>query len=95
MSEIPVSGVQIGPVYKRDVVKASIMLEHKPEFMTILAFDVKVDSKARAEAEDLGVQIFTADIIYHLFDQFTAYMERIRQERREANEGAWPSSPSS
>ena len=87
VSEIPVSGVQIGPVYKKDVVRASVMLEHKPEFATILAFDVKVDSNARAEAENLGVQIFTADIIYHLFDQFTAYMERIRQERREANEG--------
>ncbi|MFN3496654.1 MAG: hypothetical protein ACK40L_19330, partial [Hydrogenophaga sp.] len=35
-------------------------------------------------AEELGVRIFSADIIYHLFDQFTAYMDQIREERRRA-----------
>jgi hypothetical protein len=25
---------------------------------------------------------FSADIIYHLFDQFTAYMARIKEDRR-------------
>ena len=64
--EIPVCGVQIGPVHRKDVVKASVMLEHKPEWAVILAFDVKVDRDATAYAEKLGVKIFTADIIYHL-----------------------------
>ena len=40
----------------------------------MLCFDVKVDRDAQEMADDLGVRIFTADIIYHLFDQFTAYM---------------------
>ena len=30
-SKIPVSAVNIGPIHKRDVIKASVMLEHKPE----------------------------------------------------------------
>ena len=34
--------------------------------------------------DKLGVKIFTAEIIYHLFDQFTAYMEEIRAARRAA-----------
>ena len=64
--KIPVCGVQIGPVHKKDVVKSSVMLEHKPEWAVILAFDVKVNRDAKVYAEKLGVKIFTADIIYHL-----------------------------
>ncbi|KAE8905623.1 Eukaryotic translation initiation factor [Phytophthora fragariae] len=80
---IPVSCVNIGPVHKKDVMRASVQLEHQPEFGTILAFDVKVHSDATELATELGVRIFTADIIYHLFDQFTAYMDNFRQARRE------------
>ncbi|ETV80280.1 translation initiation factor aIF-2 [Aphanomyces astaci] len=80
---IPVSCVNIGPVHKKDVMRASVQLEHQKEFATILAFDVKVQHDAGEMAAELGVRIFTADIIYHLFDQFTAYMDNIRQLRRE------------
>ncbi|KAJ0410838.1 hypothetical protein ATCC90586_010161 [Pythium insidiosum] len=80
---IPVSCVNIGPVHKKDVMRASVQLEHQKEFATILAFDVKVHSDATELAQELGVRIFTADIIYHLFDQFTAYMDNFRQARRE------------
>jgi translation initiation factor 5B len=80
---IPVSCVNIGPVHKKDVMRASVQLEHQKEFATILAFDVKVHSDATEIANDLGVRIFTADIIYHLFDQFTAYMDNFKAQRRE------------
>ena len=36
----------------------------------ILAFDVKVEREAQEHADILGVRIFSADIIYHLFDNF-------------------------
>jgi len=71
-----VSGIRIGPVHKRDVMRASIMLEkNKPEYAVILAFDVKVTPEAKEIADKLKVRIFDAKIIYHLFDQFTAYMK--------------------
>lgn len=86
---IPVSGIGIGPVHKKDVMKASVMLEKKKEYATILAFDVKVTPEAREQAEGLGVRIFCADIIYHLFDQFKAYIDNLKEEKKkEAAEDA-------
>jgi translation initiation factor 5B len=72
---VPVANVGIGPLHKKDIVTASIMLERKRDYALILAFDVKVTAEARAAADELGVRIFTADIIYHLTDQFEAYMK--------------------
>ncbi|KAI3513595.1 hypothetical protein L1887_20931 [Cichorium endivia] len=86
---IPVSGIGIGPVHKKDVMKASVMLEKRKEYATILAFDVKVTPEARELADDLGVKIFIADIIYHLFDQFKAYIDNLKEEKKkEAAEDA-------
>ncbi|GER26595.1 translation initiation factor [Striga asiatica] len=86
---IPVSGISIGPVHKKDVMKASVMLEKKKEYGTILAFDVKVTQEAQKLADELGVKIFIAEIIYHLFDQFKAYIDNLKEERkREASEEA-------
>ncbi|XP_073053152.1 uncharacterized protein [Primulina eburnea] len=79
---IPVSGISIGPVHKKDVMKASVMLEKKKEYGTILAFDVKVTPEARELADELGVKIFIADIIYHLFDQFKAYIDNLKEEKK-------------
>lgn len=41
----------------------------------ILAFDVRVEREAQEMAESLGVKIFSADIIYHLFDSFLKHRE--------------------
>ncbi|XP_061341998.1 eukaryotic translation initiation factor 5B [Gastrolobium bilobum] len=89
---IPVSGISIGPVHKKDVMKASVMLEKTREYATILAFDVKVTPEARELADELGVKIFIADIIYHLFDQFKAYIDNIKEEKKReaADEAVFP-----
>ncbi|XP_011138422.1 eukaryotic translation initiation factor 5B isoform X1 [Harpegnathos saltator] len=82
-SKIPYAGIRIGPVVKKDVMKASIMLEHDSQYATILAFDVKIEKDAQELADSLGVKIFQADIIYHLFDKFTAYREELKQRKRD------------
>ncbi|XP_062132455.1 eukaryotic translation initiation factor 5B [Drosophila sulfurigaster albostrigata] len=82
-SKIPYSAIRIGPVVKRDVMKASTMLEHEAQYATILAFDVKVEREAQEMADSLGVKIFQADIIYHLFDKFTSYREELKAKKRE------------
>ena len=81
---IPVSAIGIGTVQKRDITKISIMNEKgSPEFATVLAFDVEVSREAREHAAEMSVRIMTADIIYHLFDQFTRFMDELNQRRRE------------
>lgn len=52
-------------------------------YATILAFDVKIERDAQELADSLGVKIFQADIIYHLFDKFMAYREELKQKKRE------------
>lgn len=82
---IPVSQVNIGPIHKKDVLRASIMHEKNlPEFATILAFDTTIDAEARELAEESNVKVFFAEIIYHLFDQFSAYMRTFTEAKKAA-----------
>lgn len=82
-SKIPVANISIGPVHKRDVITASTMLEKAKEYAVMLCFDVKVDKEAQEHADQCGVKIFTAEIIYHLFDEFTKHLEQLRQQKKE------------
>ncbi|KAJ4390712.1 eukaryotic translation initiation factor 5B [Gnomoniopsis smithogilvyi] len=81
--KIPVANVGIGPVSKRDVMQCGAMLEKSPDYAVMLCFDVKVEKEAQAYAEDNGIKIFTADIIYHLFDSFTKHMDDLLEKKKE------------
>jgi translation initiation factor 5B len=83
-SEIPVNSVSIGPVFKKDIIKAQSQLEkgNRKEFATVLAFDVKITPEAQEYAQFVGVKIFSAEIIYHLFDNFTAYVKEIKDQEK-------------
>merc|ERR1712223_921667 len=82
-SKIPYAGVRIGPVVRKDVMRASTMLEHEEKYAVILAFDVKVEREAQEMADREGVKIFQADIIYHLFDRFTEYQAELVRQKKE------------
>lgn len=92
VSKIPVSGINIGPVYKRDVMRCATMLEKAKELAVILCFDVPVDKEAERLAEEIGVKLFTANIIYHLFDSFMAYSAEIVESKKKdaATTAVWP-----
>lgn len=88
--KIPVTSINIGPVYKKDILKAmkSLQGDHaQKEFATLLAFDVKVLPDAQQYADDNNIVIFTANIIYHLFDQFTEHVKKCRDDRK-SDEGS-------
>lgn len=90
--KIPVMSIGLGPVFKRDVMKATAMLDKAKEFAVMLCFDVKVDKEAEHYAAEQGVKLFNADVIYHLFDEFTAYQEKLLEEKRKihANDAVFP-----
>jgi len=89
---IPVCGINIGPVHKKDIIRTSVMLENHPEYAVLLAFDVKITQDAKDEAEKCGVTVFSADIIYHLFDRFKEYQAKITEKKRKdaENDVVWP-----
>lgn len=62
-SKIPVSGISIGPVHKRDVMRSATMLEKAKELACILCFDVPVDKEAEKMAEEMGIRLFKGDIL--------------------------------
>mmetsp|Transcript_26233 Transcript_26233/g.68912 ORF Transcript_26233/g.68912 Transcript_26233/m.68912 type:complete len:1036 (+) Transcript_26233:145-3252(+) len=92
-SKVPVSGLSIGPVHKKDVTRCSIQLEKDRRLALILAFDVPVEREAQLEADRLGIKIFTAEIIYHLFESFKKHQadEKERLQREFANVATFPS----
>ncbi|KAG1753285.1 hypothetical protein EDB19DRAFT_1824032 [Suillus lakei] len=56
VSKIPVSGINIGPVHKKDVMRAATMLEKAKELAVILCFDVPVDKDTEKLAEEMGIK---------------------------------------
>jgi translation initiation factor 5B len=58
----------------------------------ILAFDVVVEREAQHEADRLGIKIFTAEIIYHLFESFKKHQqeEKERLQREFASLATFP-----
>ncbi|PWN36239.1 uncharacterized protein FA14DRAFT_164698 [Meira miltonrushii] len=91
-SKIPVNGINIGPVYKRDVMRCATMLEKSPDLAVMLCFDVEIDKDAEALAKEMGVKIFSARIIYHLFDNFIAHQKQVLEtkQKESADAAVWP-----
>lgn len=52
-------------------------------YAVILAFDVRIERDAQEMADSLGVRIFSAEIIYHLFDAFTKYRQDYKKQKQE------------
>ena len=82
---IQVANIKIGNVAKKDIIKTYITNEKNPqELKSVLAFNVLVDSDAIIEAKDKNVKIFTADIIYHLFNDYIKYDKETKDQRKES-----------
>ena len=63
VSKIPVSGINIGPVHKKDIMRSATMLEKAKELACILCFDVTVDKEAEKLAEEMGIRLFKGGLL--------------------------------
>ena len=93
--KIPVAGVNLGYVQKKDVIKIMTIhnkekeklnekrgIQNYKEDLCILAFDVNVNKEAQEYADKNGVAILTAEIIYHLNDKYKLLVEKCHEERK-------------
>lgn len=64
----------------------------KEAYACILAFDVPVLPDAERMAKDIGIPIYTAEIIYHLFDSFTKRVAAVKAKKKEEarKKALWP-----
>jgi len=96
--KVPVAEVCIGDVSKEDCIRALTPLlseenkKKKREFATVLAFDVKILPEAQLFADQNGIKIITANIIYHLTDKFTEHVKEIklRAKQEEGKDAVFP-----
>jgi translation initiation factor 5B len=78
-SGIPVGSVNLGTIHKKHVLSTIRMNEKNKKYACILAFDVDISEEARQAAQKENITIFSANVIYHLFDQFTKYSNEYEQ----------------
>ena len=83
MEKLKIDVLNISNSKEKVSIRNIMIILYLSRYATILAFDVKVERDAQDLADNLGVKIFQADIIYHLFDKFMAYREEIKQRKRD------------
>ncbi|KAF4730882.1 hypothetical protein FOZ63_020900 [Perkinsus olseni] len=78
----PIGLAAIGDVHLLDIRKTSCVLSNHSKYGIVLAYDVKVNSDARSEAEKLGVRVIEGNVIYKLVEELKMYLEEKEAERQ-------------
>jgi len=88
--KIEIAAVGLGNLQKKDITKIKTIhsKEENPlkEYLTILAFDIKISNDVQQYADECGIKIFSADVIYHLFDSYVQYEQQCKDERKKQKE---------
>jgi translation initiation factor 5B len=84
--EIPIHMADVGPITRRDVIRANSIKD--PLLKAILAFNVDVLPDALSEIQKTKVPVFESSIIYSLIDDYEKWVEeqkmKMEQQRLEA-----------
>merc|ERR1711972_493476 len=87
-SKIPYARVRIGPVVRKDVMRASTMLEHEEKYACILAFDVKVERDAQEMADREGGTVKTA--AQKKKEKKAKQLQKLKEEKEKERKGGKP-----
>ena len=71
---IPIQKADVGDVNKKDVIDAAIVAERKPEYASILCFNVNVLPDAQEEVVINDIKVFSNNVIYNLIDDYERWM---------------------
>ncbi len=77
---VPVRVADVGNVSKTDVIEAEFSKRKDRSLGAVLAFNVKVLPEAEEEAAKAGIKVFSANVIYHLLDEYREWRQRLKEE---------------
>lgn len=73
--QVPVRLADIGDVSRRDVVEAEVVRAKDRYLAAILCFNVRLLPDAEVEVSVSGIPVFKGDIIYHVLEEYTRWVE--------------------
>jgi len=88
--KVDIAAVGLGHLQKKDVLKIQTIHAKdentKKEYLTILAFDIKIHPEAQQYADEHEIKIFTADISYHLLDSYLIHKKECEMKLKKEKE---------
>ncbi|VVU95735.1 Elongation factor Tu GTP binding domain [seawater metagenome] len=82
--KIPIKGVSIGPLHKKDITKASTNLTtNYPQYAVILAFNIKISKEMELLANKQGLKIIPGEIVYNIVDGYKKFSQTIKNKKKE------------
>jgi translation initiation factor 5B len=79
---IPIHVADVGPVSRRDVIRASSIKD--PLYSAILAFNVDILPDAISEVQKTNVPVFSSNIIYSIIEDYEAWVEEQKMKMEQA-----------
>lgn len=87
-SDVKPKRADVGDITKRDVMEAAGIREKDRFKGVIFAFNVKITDTFKADAESKGVKVITGNVVYHLIEQYDAWVKTEKElEKRKVLDG--------
>lgn len=89
---LPIKKAGIGSLTKNDIVEAKLIKEKNKLYGAVFTFNTEIPKDVELFAEDNGIKIFSADIIYTIFENYKDWkQEQVEGDKKQALEKlTWP-----